>query len=161
MIKSKRFYRFPGARSCDFCRIANIVFNKGKLAILPLFHCPGVLLSACGKAKLIGEVFSEDSNLDDSGVSFPTFLLFLLFQNYCTILPCRKDFKLKNIFINHVYFYLLTLLSVLQKFVVDLDSSKASGPDFISVELPRQPKFSQILLDLFNMYLNQFCFQDY
>ena len=79
MIKSKRFYRFPGARSCDFCRIANIVFNKGKLAILSLFHCPGVLLSACGKAKLIGEVFSEDSNLDDSGVSFPAFLLFLLF----------------------------------------------------------------------------------
>ena len=85
MIKSKRFYCFPGARSCDFCRIANIVFNKGKLAILSLFDCPGVLLSPCGKAKLIGEVFSEDSNLDDSGVSFPPFPAFLELLHYTAL----------------------------------------------------------------------------
>ena len=41
--------------SRDFWRIANIVLNKGKFAIPPLFNGPEVLSSASDKAKLFAE----------------------------------------------------------------------------------------------------------
>ena len=59
--------------SCDFWRIANIVLNKGKFAIPPLFNGPEVLPFASGQAKLFAENFSKNSNLDDSGISLPVF----------------------------------------------------------------------------------------
>ena len=59
--------------SRDFWRIANSVLNKGKSAIPPLFNGPEVLSSASDKAKLFAKNFSENSNLDDSGISLPVF----------------------------------------------------------------------------------------
>ena len=70
--------------SRDFWRIANSVLNKGKSAIPPLFNGPEVLSSASDKAKLFGEIFSLNSNLDDFGISLPVF-------------PCRTNLKLHNI----------------------------------------------------------------
>ena len=49
--------------SCDFWRIPNSVFNKGKSAIPPLFNGPEVLSSTSDKAKLFAENFSKNSNL--------------------------------------------------------------------------------------------------
>ena len=57
--------------SRDVWRIANSVLNKCKSAILPLFNGPAVLSSASDKAKLFAEIFSKNSNLDDSGISLP------------------------------------------------------------------------------------------
>ena len=53
----------------DFRRIPNSVLRKGKSAIPPLFNDQEVLSSASDKAKLFTENFSENSNLDDSGIS--------------------------------------------------------------------------------------------
>lgn len=58
---------------CNLSQIPNLVLNKGKPAILPRFHCPEVLSSACDKVKLIAEIFSDDSNLNESGNSLPPF----------------------------------------------------------------------------------------
>ena len=55
--------------SRDFWQIANIVLNKGKSAISPLFNRPEMLSSASDKAKLFAKNFSKNSNLDDSGIS--------------------------------------------------------------------------------------------
>ena len=60
--------------SRDFWRIANSFLNKGKCAIPPLFNGPEVLCSASNKAKLLAEIFSMNSNLDDSGIYLPVFL---------------------------------------------------------------------------------------
>ena len=51
------------------CKIANSVHNKGKSVIPPLFNGLEVLSSASDKAKLCAKNISENSNLDDSGVS--------------------------------------------------------------------------------------------
>ena len=59
--------------SHDFWRIANSVLNRGKSAIPPLFNGPEVLTSASEKAKLFAELFSKNSNLDDSGHELPSF----------------------------------------------------------------------------------------
>ena len=69
--------------SCDFWRIANSVLNKCKVTP-PLFNGPGVLSTASDKAKLFAKNFSENSNLDDSGISLPVF-------------PSRTNLKLHNI----------------------------------------------------------------
>ena len=52
--------------SQDFWQIANIVLNKSKSAIPPLFNGPEVLSSASDKATLFAENFSKNSNLEDS-----------------------------------------------------------------------------------------------
>ena len=52
--------------------IANSVLNKGKSAIPPLFNNPEVS-SASYKEKSFAEIFSKNSDLDDSGVSLPVF----------------------------------------------------------------------------------------
>ena len=63
------------------------------------------------KAKLFAENFSKDSNLDDSGISLP-------------VSPFRTNLKLHNI----------TVTSKMNKKVImNLDLSKASGPDCIPV----------------------------
>ena len=46
----------------------NGVLNNGRLAIPPLFNGLVVLPSASDKTKLFAEIFSENSNLDDSGL---------------------------------------------------------------------------------------------
>ena len=47
------------------------VLNRSKSAITPLFNDPEVLSSAFDKAELYTKNFSENSNLDDSGMSLP------------------------------------------------------------------------------------------
>ena len=121
-------------------RIANSVLNKGKSAIPPLFNGPGVLSSASDKAKLFAKNFSENSNLDDSGISLPVF-------------PSRTNLKLHNISVTP---------KMVRKVVMNLDLSKASGPDCILVVVLKncEPERSYILAELFSMCLKEFCFQD-
>ena len=40
----------------------------------PLLNGPEVLSSASDKTKLFAEIFSKNSNLDDSGISLPTLI---------------------------------------------------------------------------------------
>ena len=58
--------------SRDFWQIANSVLNEGKSVIPLLFNDPEVLSSPSDKEKLFAENFSNKSNLDDSGISFPS-----------------------------------------------------------------------------------------
>ena len=63
--KTKESITLQKLGSRDFRQIANSVLNKGKSAIPPLFNGPEVLSSASDKAKLFGEKFSKNSNIDD------------------------------------------------------------------------------------------------
>ena len=69
------------------------------------------MFSASDKAKLFAKNFSKNSNLDDSGISLPVF-------------PSRTNLKLHNISVTP---------KMVRKVVMDLDLSKASGPDCIPV----------------------------
>ena len=126
--------------SRDFWRIANSVLNKGKSAIPPLFNGPEVLSSASDKAKLFAKNFSKNSNLDDFGISLPVF-------------PSRTNLKLHNISITP---------KMVKKVIMNLDSSKASGPDCIPVVVLKncEPELSYILAKLFNKCLKESCFPD-
>ena len=53
-------------------QIANSVLSKGKSTIPPQFNSPEVLC-ASDKAKLFAKNLSENSHLDDSGISLPVF----------------------------------------------------------------------------------------
>ena len=119
--------------SRDFWRIPHSVLNKGKSVITPLFNGPEVLSSASDKAKLFAENFSLNSNLDDSGVSLPVF-------------PSRTNLKLHNISVTP---------KMVRKVVMNLDLSKASGPDYIPVVVLKncEPELSYILAELFNKCL--------
>ena len=55
--------------SQDFWQITKSVLNKGKSAIHPLFNNPELLCSAFDKAKLFAKSFSQNSNLNDLGIS--------------------------------------------------------------------------------------------
>ena len=63
--KTKKVHFSQKLGSHDFWQIANSVLNQGKSAIPPLFNGPEVLSSASDKAKLFGEKFSKNSNIDD------------------------------------------------------------------------------------------------
>ena len=125
--------------SRDFWRTANSVLNKGKSAIPPLFNGLEVLSSASDKAKLFAKNFSNNSNLDDSGISLPVF-------------PSRTNLKLHNI----------SITPKMVNKIINLDSSKASGPDCVPVVVLKncEPKRSYILAKLFNMCLRESCFPD-
>ena len=126
--------------SRDFWRIANSVLNKGKSAIPPLFNGPEVLSSASDKAKLFAENFSLNSNLDDSVVSLPLF-------------SSRTNLKLHNISVTP---------KMVRMVVMNLDLSKASGPNCIPVVVLKncEPELSYILAELFNKCLKESCFPD-
>ena len=106
----------------------------------PLFSGLEVLSSASDKAKLFAKNFSKNSNLDDSGISLPVF-------------PSRTNLKLHNISVTP---------KMVRKVVMNLDLSKASGPDCISVVVLKncEPEVSYILAELFNMCLKESCFPD-
>ena len=70
--------------SWDFWRIASSVLNKVESAAPPLFNGPEVLCSASDQAEIFAEIFSKNSNLDDSGI-------------YSPVLPSRTNLKLHNI----------------------------------------------------------------
>ena len=67
--------------------------------------------SASDKAKLVAKSFSKNSNLDDSGISLPVF-------------PARTNLKLHNIPVTP---------NAVKMVIINLDSSKAFGPDCIPV----------------------------
>ena len=96
--------------------------------------------SASNKAKLLAKNVSIKSNLDDSGIPLPVF-------------PSRTNPKLHNISITR---------KMVKKVITNLDSSKASGPDCISVMVLKncEPEHSYILTELFNMCLKGSCFPD-
>ena len=96
--------------SSDFWRIANSVLNKGKSAVPPVFNSLVVLSSASDKEKMFAETFSKTSNHDDSGISLPVF-------------PFRTNLKL----------HISVTSKMVKKVVINLDLSKASGPDCIPV----------------------------
>ena len=98
-----------------------------------------MLSSASGKAKLFAENFSLESNLDDSGVSLPVF-------------PSRTNLKLHNVSVTP---------KMVRKVVMNLDLSKASGPDCIPVVVLKncEPELSYILAELFKC-LKESCFPD-
>ena len=109
----------------DFWQTANSVLNKSKSAIPLLFNSPGVLSSASDKAKLIPKNFSKNFNLGDSGISLPIFL--------------RTNLKLHNTSVTP---------KMVKEVTVNLDSSKASGPDCILVVSS-------------SMYMKEPCFPDF
>ena len=138
--KTKESFTSQKLGSLDFWRIANSVLNKGKSAIPPLLNGLEVMFSASDKAKLFAENFSLNSNLDDSGVSLPVF-------------PSRTDLKLHNISVTP---------KMVRKVVMNLDLSKASGPDCIPVVVLKncEPELSYILAELFNKCVKEYCFPD-
>ena len=126
--------------SRDFWRIPNSVLRKGKSTIPLLFNCLEMLSSASDKAKLFAENFSKNSNHDDSGISLPVF-------------PSRTNLKLHNISVTP---------KVVREVVMNLDLSKASGPDCIPVVVLKnyEPELFYILAELFNKCLKDACFPD-
>ena len=72
-----------------------------------------MLSSASDKAKLFTKNSSKNSNLDYSGISLPVFF-------------SRTNLKLHNISVTP---------KMVKKVITNLDSSKASGPDFVPVEV--------------------------
>ena len=138
--KTKEFITSQKLGSQDFWQIANSVLNKGKSAIPPLFNGPEVLSSASDKAKLFAENFSKNSNLDDLGISLPVF-------------PFRTNLKLHNISVTP---------KLVKKAIINLNLSKASGPDYIPVVVLKncEPELSFIQAELFNEGLNESCFPD-
>ena len=99
-----------------------------------------MLSSASAKAKLFAKNFSKNSNLDDSGISLPVF-------------PSRINLKLHNISVTP---------KMVKKVITNLDSSKASVPDYTPVVVLSncEPELSHILAKLFNMCLKLSCFSD-
>ena len=98
------------------------------------------MFSASDKAKIFAENFSKNSNLDDSCISLPLF-------------PSRTNLKLRNISIT---------TKMVKKVIMNLDLSKASGPDCIPVVVLKncEPELSYILAELFNKCLKESCFPD-
>ena len=99
-----------------------------------------MLSSASDKAKLFAENFSLNSNLDDSGISLPVF-------------PSRTNLKLHDISVTP---------KMVREVVMNLELSKASGPDCIPVVVLKncEPELSYILAELFNKCLKESCFPD-
>ena len=99
-----------------------------------------MLSSASDKTKLFAENFSLNSNLDDLVVPLP-------------VVPSRTNLKLHNISITP---------KMVRKVVMNLDLSKASGPDCIPVVVLKncEPELSYILTELFNKCLKESCFPD-
>ena len=118
----------------------NNVLNKGKSAIPPLFNGPEVLSSASDKTKMFTENFSMNSNLDDSGISLPVF-------------PSRTNLNLHNISVTP---------KMVRKVVMNLDLSKASGPDCIPVVFLKncEAELSYILAELISKCLKESRFPD-
>ena len=137
--KTKEYITSQKLGSRDFWRIANSVLNKGKSAIPTLFNGPEVS-SASDKAELFAENFSMNSNLDDPDISLPAF-------------PSRTNLKVHNISVTP---------KMVRKVVMNLDLSKASGPDRIPVVVLKNcdPELSYILAELFNKFLKESCFPD-
>ena len=137
--KTRGFITSQKLVSCDILGKASVL-NKGISAIPPLFNDPEVLFSGSEKAKWIAENVCKNSNHDNSLISFTAF-------------PSRTNLKL---------YYNDVTPKMLRKVISNLDSSKASGPDYISVVVLKKcdPELSYILTELFNKCLKESCFPD-
>ena len=93
-----------------------------------------MLSSAFDYTRLFAKIFSNYSNLDDSGISLPVF--------------CSRTNL--NISITP---------KMIKKVITNLDSSKATSPDCIPVVVLKncEPDLSYILAELFNMRLKESC----
>ena len=113
----------------DFWQIPGSVLNKGKSAVAPLFNSLEVLCAASDKAKLFAKMFSKNYNLE--GLGIPAF-------------PLRTNLKLYNISVTP---------KIVKKVFMNLDSSKAHGPDCIAVVVFKncEPEFSYIVAVLSNI----------
>ena len=102
----------------------------------PLFNNLNLLPDVSNKAKLFAENFSKNSNLDDSGISLPVF---------------PSNLKLYNISVTP---------KMVKKVIMNLDLSKAFGPDCIPVVVLKNCELerSYILAELFNECLKESCF---
>ena len=100
-----------------------------------------MLSSAIDKAKLFAKNFSKNFNLDDFGISLPVF-------------SSRTNLKLHNISVTP---------KIVEKVIMNLDSSRVFGPDRIPVVVLKncELELSYILAELFNVYLKESCFPDY
>ena len=130
---------FQKLGSRNFWRFTSSVLNNGKSAILPIFNGPEMLFSASDKAKLFAKNFSENFNLDDSGIFLPVF-------------PSRTNLKL----------ILFLELPRCLKRSTNLSLSKPSDPDCVLVMVVNnwESEFSYVLAELFNMCLKEHCFPD-
>ena len=92
------------------------------------------------KAKLFAKNFSNNSNLDDSGISLPVF-------------PSRTNLKLHNISVTP---------KMVEKVITNFDSLKVSGPDCVPAVVVKncEPEFSYILAEHFNECVKDSCFPD-
>ena len=99
-----------------------------------------MLSSASDKAKLFAENFPKNFNLDESGISLPFF-------------PSSTNLKLHSVSITP---------KMVKKVIMDLDFSKASGPDCIPVVVLKncESELSYVLAELFNTFLKESCFPD-
>ena len=102
------------------------------LYIPPLFSGPEVLFSASDKAKLFAKYVSKNSNLYDSGTSWPVF-------------PSRTNLKLHNI-------------SVTSKMVKKVITNHYISEVILK---NCEPEFSYVLGELFNMCLKESGFPDF
>ena len=89
---------------------------------------------------MFAENFSKNSSLNDSDIPLPVF-------------PSRTNLKLHNISVTP---------KMVKKVIINLDSSKASGPDCIPKVVLKncEPDLSYILDNFFNKYLKESCFPD-
>ena len=89
---------------------------------------------------MFAENVSNNSVLDDSGISLSVF-------------PSRTSLEVQNISVSPM---------MVKKVIMNLDLSKASGPDCIPVVVLKnsEPELSHILAELFNKSLQESCFQD-
>ena len=94
----------------------------------------------CYNAKLFSEIFSKNSNLDDTGASLPA-------------VHSRTFLKMYNIPVTPW---------LVKKTITNLNLSKLSGPDCIPVVVLRKcdHELLYILAKLFNMCLKESCFPD-
>ena len=85
-------------------------------------------------------MLKKNSNLDDSGISLPVF-------------TSRTNLKLHNISVTP---------KMVTKVIINLDLSKASGPECIPVVVLKNcgPEHSFMLVELFNKCLKESCFPD-
>ena len=99
-----------------------------------------MLSSTSNKTKLLVKNFSENNNLDESGIFLPVF-------------PSRTNLKLH---------YISKTPKIVKKVIMDLDSSKVFGPDCISVVVLNncEPERSYVLPELFNVCLKESYFPD-
>ena len=116
-----------------------IVFSTkvNLLYIPPIFNRSEVLSSTSDKAILFAENFSKNSNRDNSGISLP-------------VLSSRTNLKLYNISVT---------LKMVKKVIMNLDLSKAFGPDSIPEVVLKscETELSYIQAELFNTCLKESC----